>query len=137
MQIPWKNLYTEPVLINIEGLHIIVVPNQGVNYNEEKAKKYENEIKQKALKALEENRRNKRSDLNIIFSFIIFYVFIDKNDQENDTFIEKLIAQIIKNLEVNIKSIHVRYEDKFSNRESSFSVGLTLESLEFQVIFKV
>ena len=29
LKIPWKNLYTEPVIANIEGLHIVVVPNKG------------------------------------------------------------------------------------------------------------
>uniref|UniRef100_A0A914PG75 Chorein N-terminal domain-containing protein n=1 Tax=Panagrolaimus davidi TaxID=227884 RepID=A0A914PG75_9BILA len=30
LKIPWKNLYTEPVLANIDGLYIIAVPNKGV-----------------------------------------------------------------------------------------------------------
>lgn len=76
MKIPWKNLYTEPVLINIEGLHIIVVPNQGVNYNEEKVKKNENEIKQKALNALEENRRNKKGNFKIKIFFKRFLIVL-------------------------------------------------------------
>ena len=36
LQIPWKNLYNEPVIATIDGLHLIVVPNKGVVYNEEK-----------------------------------------------------------------------------------------------------
>lgn len=36
LKIPWKNLYNEPVIANIDGLHLIVVPNKGVVYNEEK-----------------------------------------------------------------------------------------------------
>src|SRR5689334_18033199 len=57
LKIPWKNLYTEPVLANIEGLNLIIVPNRGVVYNEEKAKKNEYETKQKLLARLEENRK--------------------------------------------------------------------------------
>lgn len=68
MKIPWKNLYAEPVIVNIEGLHLIVVPNQGVVYNDEKSKKNENETKQKALNVLEENRRNKRSEFLYYFN---------------------------------------------------------------------
>lgn len=62
MKIPWKNLYTEPVIANIEGLYLVVVPNKGVVYNEEKAKKNEHENKQKSLARLEENRKNRRSE---------------------------------------------------------------------------
>lgn len=51
----------------------------------------------------------------------------------DDTFTEKLVAQVIKNLQVRIKRVHVRYEDKFSNRDRPFAAGATLESLDFQV----
>uniref|UniRef100_A0A915CSW2 Vacuolar protein sorting-associated protein 13A n=1 Tax=Ditylenchus dipsaci TaxID=166011 RepID=A0A915CSW2_9BILA len=60
LKIPWKNLYTEPVLADIEGLNLIIVPNKGVVYNEEKAKKNAFETKQKVLNRLELNRLNKR-----------------------------------------------------------------------------
>lgn len=64
LKIPWKNLYTEPVLANIEGLNLIIVPNRGVVYNEERAKKNEYETKQKLLARLEENRKAKRSKVS-------------------------------------------------------------------------
>jgi vacuolar protein sorting-associated protein 13A/C len=72
LKIPWKNLYTEPVIANIEGLYLVVVPNKGVVYNEEKAKKNEYESKQKALARLEENRKNRRSK-NTLFLSITFF----------------------------------------------------------------
>lgn len=28
LKIPWKNLYNEPVIANIDGLNLIVVPNK-------------------------------------------------------------------------------------------------------------
>lgn len=40
---------------------MIIVPNQGIVYNEEKARKNEQEAKQKKLLRLEENRRNRLS----------------------------------------------------------------------------
>lgn len=61
LKIPWKNLYTEPVIANVEGLYLVVVPNKGVVYNEDKAIKNANEQKQKSLTRLEENRKQKRS----------------------------------------------------------------------------
>ncbi|KHN83809.1 Vacuolar protein sorting-associated protein 13C [Toxocara canis] len=66
LKIPWKSLYTEPVIANVEGLHLIVVPNKGVVYNEEKALKNEQDAKQKALLRLEENRKKRRSN-SLIF----------------------------------------------------------------------
>lgn len=62
LKIPWKNLYNEPVLATIEGLQMVVVPNKGIVFNEDKWRKYVAEGKQKALARLEENRKNLRSE---------------------------------------------------------------------------
>jgi vacuolar protein sorting-associated protein 13A/C len=76
----------------------------------------EQQIKQKELSRLEENRRNQRKP----------------KDPTSDTFTEKMIAQVIKNLQVKIKNIHIRFEDKYTNRLHPFAAGLTLEGLVFQ-----
>ena len=39
---------------------------------------------------------------------------------------EKLIARMIKNIHVEIKKIHVRYEDRISFKQHPFSIGFTL-----------
>lgn len=45
----------------------------------------------------------------------MFLVVPDKpEDEKKDTFVEKLATQVIKNLQVKISSIHVRYEDDVS-----------------------
>ncbi|PAV62062.1 hypothetical protein WR25_11522 isoform B [Diploscapter pachys] len=116
LKIPWKNLYNEPVIANIDGLNLIVVPNKGVVYNEEKAKKNAADIKQKTLARLEEARKNRRKP----------------PDPVADSFAEKMITQIIKNLQVTISNIHVRFEDKYTNRHRPFCMGVTMEKLDFQ-----
>ncbi|CAI4228502.1 unnamed protein product [Auanema sp. JU1783] len=116
LKIPWKNLYTEPVIATVDGLDIIAVPNKGVVYNEEKIKKNLADIKQKTLARLEEARKNRRKP----------------TDPQADTFAEKMVTQIIKNLQISVSNIHIRYEDKYTNRHRPFSVGITLESLNFK-----
>uniref|UniRef100_A0A0N5ABX3 Vacuolar protein sorting-associated protein 13A n=1 Tax=Syphacia muris TaxID=451379 RepID=A0A0N5ABX3_9BILA len=115
LKIPWKSLYTEPVIAEVDGFYMIVVPNKGVVYNEEKAKKNEQDEKRKKLLRLEENRKRKRKEVEAV----------------DDGFTEKLLAQIVKNLQVHIRNIHVRYEDKYTNRHRPFAVGVTLEQLQF------
>ena len=39
----------------------------------------------------------------------------DAND-DSDTFLKRLIESIIRNLEVTITDVHIRYEDKHSNQ---------------------
>ena len=50
-----------------------------------------------------------------------------------DSFVEKLAANVIKNLQVHITDIHMRYEDAFTNPSKPFSVGVTLKELRFEV----
>lgn len=38
LKIPWKNIYSEPVIATIDGVQLIVVPNKGVVYNEQKVR---------------------------------------------------------------------------------------------------
>jgi len=49
-------------------------------------------------------------------------------DQDNvkDSFVEKLATQIIRNVQVNIKTIHIRYEDRVTFPNNPFSFGCTL-----------
>jgi len=43
--------------------------------------------------------------------------------------VEKLATQIIKNVQVKITDIHIRYEDKVTKPEHPFSLGITLHNL--------
>lgn len=45
---------------------------------------------------------------------------------------EKLTAQVIKNVQLKISNIHIRYEDKVTNAGSPFAWGITLSNLAMQ-----
>lgn len=66
--------------------------------------------------------------------FILHFQIVlgDVKEEKKDTFTEKLVTQIIKNLQVTIKDIHLRYEDNFSDPRNPFSLGFTLHNLSFQ-----
>jgi vacuolar protein sorting-associated protein 13A/C len=51
---------------------------------------------------------------------------------ENDTFTERIQMQIMRNLELHIKDLHIRYEDNYSKPEHPFSFGFTLDSIEIK-----
>lgn len=63
----------------------------------------------------------------------MFSLFVEPADAAADSFTEKMVAQIIKNLQIKIRSIHIRYEDKYTNRNRPFAAGITLEGLDFKV----
>jgi len=54
-------------------------------------------------------------------------------DAEKDTFAEKLFTNVVKNLELTVTNIHVRYEDRVTNPTCPFSVGVTLHELSCRV----
>ena len=56
MQIPWFNLYSSKTTIDIEGLHLLVVPSTSVKYDADKERREENEAKQKHLQRIEDAR---------------------------------------------------------------------------------
>ncbi|KAI4872968.1 hypothetical protein NFI96_023652 [Prochilodus magdalenae] len=53
-------------------------------------------------------------------------------EEKKDTFAEKLATQVIKNLQVKITSIHIRYEDDVSDPSRPLSMGVTLSELSLQ-----
>jgi hypothetical protein len=55
---------------------------------------------------------------------LLFFFVIDKpKEAKKDTFLEKLATQVIKNVQVKITDIHIKYEDDVSN----FSILLVIE----------
>ncbi|XP_012873844.1 PREDICTED: vacuolar protein sorting-associated protein 13A [Dipodomys ordii] len=116
--IPWKNLYTQPVEAVLEDIYLLIVPFSRIKYDPLKEEKQHIDAKQQELKRIEEAKRK----------------VIDQEHQEEkqDTFAEKLVTQIIKNLQVKISSIHIRYEDDVTNRDKPLSFGISLQNLSMQ-----
>ncbi|VDO97071.1 unnamed protein product [Soboliphyme baturini] len=61
LKIPWKNLYTEPVVAEVEGLYVLVVPNLGIKYDEAKELKAQLESKKAELMRIEQAALQKSS----------------------------------------------------------------------------
>ncbi|XP_029943561.1 vacuolar protein sorting-associated protein 13C [Salarias fasciatus] len=54
------------------------------------------------------------------------------SEEKKDSFVEKLATQVIKNLQVKISSVHLRYEDDLSDPQRPLSMGITLSELSLQ-----
>ncbi|XP_068617083.1 intermembrane lipid transfer protein VPS13C [Brachionichthys hirsutus] len=130
LKIPWKNLYNDAVVATLDGLYLLVVPGaagtkmrtcpyNAITYDAAKEERYQQEAKQKELHRIEEAlqmaaRREKAQD------------------EKKDTFMEKMATQVIKNLQVKINSIHLRYEDDLLDPQRPLSMGITLSELSLQ-----
>uniref|UniRef100_A0A8C0H6C7 Vacuolar protein sorting 13 homolog A n=1 Tax=Chelonoidis abingdonii TaxID=106734 RepID=A0A8C0H6C7_CHEAB len=94
LQIPWKYLYTQPVEAVLDGVYLLIVPTASIKYDAEKEDRQLLEAKQRELQRIEDAKQK-----------------IADQEEKQDTFVEKLVTQVIKNLQVKISNIHVRYED--------------------------
>ncbi|KTG37053.1 hypothetical protein cypCar_00003660 [Cyprinus carpio] len=140
LKIPWKNLYNEAVVATLDGLYLLVVPGATFKYDPVKEERYQQEAKQKELQRIEETlqlvaRRDSQAG-EFVFN-LESYVYKNPprekhQEEKKDTFAEKLATQVIKNLQVKITSIHIRYEDDVSDPQRPFAVGMTLSELSLQ-----
>uniref|UniRef100_A0A452R4Q2 Chorein N-terminal domain-containing protein n=1 Tax=Ursus americanus TaxID=9643 RepID=A0A452R4Q2_URSAM len=90
-----------PVEAVLGDIYLLIVPSSKIKYDPLKEEKQLLEAKQHELKRIEEAKQKVADQ--------------DKHRVEKqDTFTEKLITQIIKNLQVKISNIHIRYEDDVS-----------------------
>ncbi|XP_054926779.1 intermembrane lipid transfer protein Vps13 isoform X4 [Dermacentor andersoni] len=118
LKIPWQSLYSATYSAMVEGIYMVIVPKSGVKYDAAKEQKLQREAKQRELARIELVKQQEAEK--------------DKpKEEKQDTFVEKLAAQIIKNLQVRIRNIHIRYEDNFTIPEHPFSFGITLYNLSF------
>ncbi|XP_062985430.1 intermembrane lipid transfer protein VPS13A isoform X2 [Elgaria multicarinata webbii] len=118
LQIPWKNLYTQPVEAVLDEVYLLIVPTASIKYDAEKEEKHQLEAKQRELQRIEDAKQ-KVAD-------------IDKKQEKQDTFVEKLVTQVIRNLQLKISNIHVRYEDDITNKDIPLSFGVSLQNLSLQ-----
>jgi vacuolar protein sorting-associated protein 13A/C len=60
LKIPWKNLYSAPVEASVEGLFLLVVPNQEVKYDPVKEDKWSHEAKKSELQKIEDAKKREK-----------------------------------------------------------------------------
>uniref|UniRef100_A0A8C2NN05 Chorein N-terminal domain-containing protein n=1 Tax=Capra hircus TaxID=9925 RepID=A0A8C2NN05_CAPHI len=170
LKIPWKNLYGEAVVATLEGLYLLVVPGASIKYDAEKEEKSLQDIKQRELSRIEEalqkaaekgahsgefiyglenfvykdikpGRKRKKHKKHFKKPFKGLDRSKDKpKEAKKDTFLEKLATQVIKNVQVKITDIHIKYEDDISDPERPLSFGVTLGELSLLVkltLFKI
>ncbi|XP_041793933.1 vacuolar protein sorting-associated protein 13A isoform X1 [Chelmon rostratus] len=119
LKIPWKNLYTQSVEATLDGVYLLIVPTASIKYDAEKEEKQLQEARQRELQRIEETKLKAAEQEN-------------PKLEKQDTFVEKLVTQVIKNLQVKISNIHVRYEDDVTNPNCPLSFGVSLKNLSLQ-----
>lgn len=71
-----------------------------------------------------------------VFVFLFIRILLEDvkaNEKNNDTFVERMQLQVIRNLELSIRNIHIVYEDKSTKPNHPFAFGITLNYISFHV----
>ncbi|KAL7675139.1 hypothetical protein ACOME3_001406 [Neoechinorhynchus agilis] len=120
LRIPWKNIYGDNVKVEVEGLYLLIVPKSDVVYDNKKEEAEKYECKMRKVKQIETIRKEREA----------LSERSKTGDASSDTFIERLQMQIIRNLDLNISDVHIRFEDRTSSIDTGFfSFGINLSSI--------
>ncbi|KAJ8084001.1 Vacuolar protein sorting-associated protein 13A [Marasmius tenuissimus] len=114
LSLHWMNLGNQPVEILIEDVSLLVVPSMQSKYDPEEEEK-------RALAAKLERVEN----AELLHMRGQAEKTTDESPQQQGL-IASLIAKIINNLQITVKNIHIRYEDKLSVPGHPFAGGITL-----------
>ncbi|KAL1915167.1 uncharacterized protein VTP21DRAFT_7648 [Calcarisporiella thermophila] len=116
MFIPWSNLKGQPVKININDVYLLAAPKAESSFNAAEEEE-----------GLQRRKQEKLTNWELLSTKSS--VSSQEEDQKNASFLNQLITKIADNLQISIKNIHIRYEDRISTPGHPFSVGLTLSEL--------
>lgn len=121
LKIPWTDLYSQPFDIIVHDVYLMAGPIRDRQYDAERAEASEIAAKRKRLSQIEQRMEKTGSNAS-------------KEDTKDvsdgsDSFVDKLVAQVVKNLKISVKNIHFRYEDKVTSPDAPFAVGFTLQNL--------
>nr|XP_026488707.1 vacuolar protein sorting-associated protein 13A-like isoform X1 [Vanessa tameamea] len=112
LQIPWSGLYTQPVVVQIEDVLILVGPAISNSYfDPDREKRLTRAAKRKILQDLEAESEILKGPQN---------------------FFENLFTAIVNNLQIYVRNVHVRYEDSISSKDGPLACGLCLQSLSIE-----
>lgn len=116
LQIPWSNLKGLPVKVLVEDVYLLAAGRIPESINSEEDAQRALNVKKQKLESLEVIQTQKDQ-------------IAVETDGKSQSFVESLTTKIIDNLQVTIKNIHVRYEDKDAFSRYPYAMGATLNEL--------
>ncbi|KAN0042732.1 hypothetical protein ACTA71_012655 [Dictyostelium dimigraforme] len=123
LKVPWKDLKSKPVIINIDCIYALAVPQtQNYKYDEKEEAKKQAELKKKKLENYEWIKSIKEAEENEISSL---------QTEKSDSFTDRLVTKIIDNLQIVINKVHIRFENK-NDIGKLYALGITLDKLSIQ-----
>ncbi|OSX67568.1 hypothetical protein POSPLADRAFT_1064162 [Postia placenta MAD-698-R-SB12] len=115
LSLHWMNLGNQPVEVMIEDVYLLVVPSSESTYDPEEEERRTQAAKMERIENAELLHVGGQSDVSQ-----------GQDSPQSQGLISSLITKIVNNLQVSVKNIHIRYEDKLSVPGHPFAAGATL-----------
>ncbi|XP_060794237.1 intermembrane lipid transfer protein VPS13D isoform X2 [Neoarius graeffei] len=117
LQIPFYRPHSEPWVISMSQLNLIIGPARPQEYDEEQEREAEREQKKRLLKALEDKWKSEREQKGESYWYSVT---------------ASVVTRIVENIELKIQGVHLRFEDDFSNPEKPFAFGFCIKNVSAQ-----
>uniref|UniRef100_A0A8C6VUL5 Vacuolar protein sorting 13 homolog D n=1 Tax=Nothobranchius furzeri TaxID=105023 RepID=A0A8C6VUL5_NOTFU len=115
LQIPFYRPHSEPWVISMSQLNLIIGLAQLQEYDAEEERRNEMERKKHLLTILEEKFKCEQRGESYWYSVTA-----------------SLVTRIVENIELKIQDVHLRFEDDISNSEKPFSFGVCIDNVSAQ-----
>ncbi|GAA5849449.1 hypothetical protein JCM5353_001982 [Sporobolomyces roseus] len=116
IKIAWHALSSQPVRVRIDDVYLLAAPRDSANSTPEEDAARAQAAKLEKLENAELLGQQSGPTMSA------------EEEQKNQSFIESLTSKVTSNLQLEIKNLHIRYEDKISVPGHPFSVGVTLSN---------
>ncbi|KAI9982342.1 hypothetical protein PInf_008270 [Phytophthora infestans] len=126
VRVPWNQLGSASVTIALEGVSALVVPNTARPGPAELLQAKKNQLERRELL-----RQHRRFAARVAPGHAQEKQQEKKNVEDDGTFVSRLTARIVANLQVTLHDVHLRYEDAVANPDAPFACGLMLERFRF------
>ncbi|KAM4737865.1 intermembrane lipid transfer protein VPS13D isoform 3-T3 [Anableps anableps] len=117
LQIPFYRPYSDPWVISMSQLNLIIGPAQLQEFDGDKENEEVRERKKYLLKALEDKFRSECEQRGESYWYSVT---------------ASVVTRIVENIELKIQNVHLRFEDDFSIPEKPFSFGVCINSVSAQ-----
>ncbi|KAH9840421.1 SHR-binding domain of vacuolar-sorting associated protein 13 [Teratosphaeria destructans] len=117
LKIPWSNLRGQPVQIHIEDVFLLAAPKEDQEYNAEEEERRAYAVKMEKLDSAELLKERNTEGMS------------QEEQKKQQSFTAALTTTIIDNVQIQVKNVHIRYEDALSDPGHPFAAGLTLQEL--------
>ncbi|KAK5142504.1 Vacuolar protein sorting-associated protein 13 [Rachicladosporium monterosium] len=117
VKIPWSNLRGQPVRINIEDVFLLAAPKEDEAYDAAEEEKRTHAVKMEKLDSAELLKERNTEGMS------------QEEEKKQQSFTAALTTTIIDNVQIQVKNVHIRFEDAVSDPAHPFAAGLTLKEL--------